>query len=84
MSKPQPLPKPLPNDLTQLKTLIDGRIVGRTETENIVQIERENLDEYARQIKRLQQHAAKILKIENVLPAQLQEKEENPAEDFSG
>lgn len=75
MSKPQSLPKPLSDDLAQLKILIDERIIGCTETENVVQIEKENLDEYARQIKRLQQHAAKILKIEDALPAKLQEKE---------
>jgi hypothetical protein len=75
MSKPQPLPKPLSDDLAQLKTLIDGRITGRTETEVIVQQEKENLDEYARQLKKLQQHAAKILHIEDSLSAKLQAKD---------
>jgi hypothetical protein len=61
MAKPQELPKPLPADIAQLKTLIDERLVGLGVEKNAIRVAKEDIDEYHRHISALREEALKVL-----------------------
>lgn len=68
MPAPQPLPKDLPTDIVQLKTLLETALTGRGVSSAVVKQEKENVDEYDRQIKQLGDAALKNLKLDRDLP----------------